>query len=773
MECLTTALHQCRQMSAAWVSITCQISTNYTKRHHDKSTSTGFSRLLKSAPCHSRFSSGLRCGVLVLALAALFAEGASGQSATHSGSGESVHGLQPLHANPPGQPSVSGTLLPWHPVTLDFDGPVLSEQGVPNPFRDYRMSVQFDHVNSGLTLEVPGYFAADGNAAESGATSGTVWRAHLAAPLIGQWTYCAKFHSGANLATSLDPNNGIPLAFHGETGLFTIAVPTSPSPGFLSDGMLISTGETFLRHAGNGKPFLKFGANSPENFLAYVGFDQTPDGQHVYAAHNGDWTNGDPSWHGGLDGRSIIGALNYLAQKGMNALYMLTFNVNGDGDDVWPWTSKTERLRYDCSKLDQWEIVFEHMDRLGISMQLVLQEQENDNGPLALDGGSLGLQRKIYQRELIARFGHHLGLILNLGEENQNTTAEQLSFYDRFRALDAYGHPIVVHTFPTSIPTVYPPLLAAGALEGASLQVAQLSDIHQTVLDVRQWSLDAQRPWAVTLDEIGPPEAGVIPDSDDYWHTQVRHLALWGSLMAGSAGCEWYFGYSYPHNDLDCEDWRSRDNLWDITRAAKEFFELYLDFDAMVPADELVVMGNAWCLANPGIEYALYQPAAQEIVLDLQNYTGSFDVAWYDPRNGGELLPGSVTSIIGPGLVSLGTAPQGYDWAVRVRHANSPPQFQTAGAWPNPYTGQGLLNFGAFIHDPNGPQDLVSVNLSVVLPSGSSLMTVPLEYAGNDFWTMSYDVPSSILVGGTWAMATQAIDSAGNVKTAFGTFEVL
>ena len=38
---------------------------------------------------------------------------------------------------------------------------------------------------------------------------------------------------------------------------------------------------------------------------------------------------------------------------------------------------------------------------------------------------------------------------------------------------------------------------------------------------------------------------------------------LWGNLMAGGAGVEWYFGYTFPHNDLNCENWRNRDHMWD------------------------------------------------------------------------------------------------------------------------------------------------------------------------------------------------------------------
>jgi hypothetical protein len=74
---------------------------------------------------------------------------------------------------------ITGELKRWHKVTLTLDGPSASEAGTPNPFMDYRMNVTFSNTVSGLTYLVPGYFAADGNASETSATSGNKWRAHL------------------------------------------------------------------------------------------------------------------------------------------------------------------------------------------------------------------------------------------------------------------------------------------------------------------------------------------------------------------------------------------------------------------------------------------------------------------------------------------------------------------------------------------------------------------------------------------------------------------
>ena len=44
---------------------------------------------------------------------------------------------------------------------------------------------------------------------------------------------------------------------------------------------------------------------------------------HHYQPHVEDWRPGDPTWEGGK-GKGIIGALNYLASKGMNSVYFLT-----------------------------------------------------------------------------------------------------------------------------------------------------------------------------------------------------------------------------------------------------------------------------------------------------------------------------------------------------------------------------------------------------------------------------------------------------------------
>jgi len=547
---------------------------------------------------------------------------------------------------------ISGELKKWHTVTLSFFGPETAEDAAPNPFTDYRLDVIFK-CGDGRYL-VPGYYAADGNAAESGADSGRIWRVHFVPDREGTWTYRASFRAGPGIAIADDPT-----AFDSIEGSFTIGPTDKAGRDHRGKGLLRYVGQRYLQFAETGECFLKGGADSPENFLAYHEFDQTPP-SHRYDPHAGDWQPGDPTWRGSK-GKNIIGALNYLAGKGMNSVYFLTMNVRGDGKDVWPWTSSEERMRFDCSKLDQWEIVFSHMDRKGIMLHVVTQEQENDQ---LLDGGELGPQRRLYYRELVARFAHHLALVWNLGEENTNTDEQRKAFAEYIRALDPYDHPIAVHTFPGQIAAVYEPLLGWPHLEGPSLQMGKMQRTHEETLKWVGLSAQAGRPWFVCLDEIGPANTGVKPDTDDPHHDDVRRYALWGNLMAGGAGCEWLFGYGYPNDDLSCEDWRSRDRMWDLTRGALEFFQDHLPFVEMYSADSLVEGEGAWCLAMPGQVYAVYAWPATNLRLRLPQ--GRFRVYWYNPREGGPLVPGAV--VRGPGMADVGKPPSSpdEDWGIVV-----------------------------------------------------------------------------------------------------------
>jgi hypothetical protein len=390
--------------------------------------------------------------------------------------------------------------------------------------------------------------------------------------------------------------------------------------------------------------------------------------------------------------------LNYLAQKGANTFSFLPYNAGGDGDNVWPFVQRDDKLHYDCSKLEQWAIVLDHANRLGLHQHFKLQENEIDDNRVghdhesrevaeSLDGGKLGRERMLYCRELIARFGHGLALNWNLGEENTQSSEEIRQMAAFIRRTDPYHHHIVIHTFPDQQDRVYAPLLGEqSVLTGASLQ-NPWNVAHRRTLKWILQSTRAGKPWVCANDEQNPASMGVPPDPGYAGHSgearlndvvytlhDIRKLCLWGTLMAGGAGVEYYFGYELPQNDLVCNDFRSRDRSWDYCRIALGFFhDNAIPFWEMNCSDELV--GNAqhdnsrYCLAKPGEVYVIYLPDGGPARLDLTGHTGTYRVGWFDPRNGGELLTGSVAAVSAGTDVELGLPRQdaGQDWAVVVR----------------------------------------------------------------------------------------------------------
>ena len=172
--------------------------------------------------------------------------------------------------------SVSGDLRQWHKVTLTFTGPNADETAVsPNPFMDYRLSVMFSHESGSPTYNVPGYFAADGNAANSSAASGNKWHAHMAPDKTGRWNYRVSFVTGKGVALAA-PSAGQGVApLHGRTGSIQIAATDKRAPDFRARGRLQYAGKHYLQFAGSGEHFLKLGADSPETLLAYADFDGT------------------------------------------------------------------------------------------------------------------------------------------------------------------------------------------------------------------------------------------------------------------------------------------------------------------------------------------------------------------------------------------------------------------------------------------------------------------------------------------------------------------
>jgi hypothetical protein len=612
-------------------------------------------------------------GVGVGATQVLVAPGGSVQSFSESTKGDKASdGTSDSFAA-----QVSGELKQWHAVSVTFDGPQSGETATPNPFTDYRLDVTFTGPSE-QTYKVPGYFAADGNAGETGAISGNKWRVKFCPDAPGTWQYRASFVQGAKIAAQ--PTGGTSAGFFdGATGSFVVAATDKPATGvdLRGKGKLEYVNDHYLRFR-NGSSFIKSGSNIPETFLEYNDFDGTPPNLD-YANHVVDWRTGDPTWMNGK-GKGIIGAVNYLSGLGVNAMYFLTMNAYGDGRKAWPWTGADNTTNYDCSKLDQWDVVFSHMDKMGMMLHVVLSETENESYFEIKELGAAGgfaPTRKIYYREMIARFGYHLAVTWNIGEENgmsdsstygaANTTQQRKDASDYLRQVAYSKDNITVHNGDSGDDSIYAPLLGYESLTGPEIQWGQNSDEHGKVLYWRNASHANGHRWVVSLDE---------PWSSQTTMDQFRVWDVWGSYMAGAGGCEFF-----QTGDAMFDDFRTKEAFYLTVARARRFIENNVPFASMDPADSLLSGAAGYVLAKAGQSYLIYLPAGGTASLDLTGVSGTFDVRWFDPRNGGALQTGGVAGVTGGTVKSLGAPPNnpGLDWAalVQLRAVGSPPTAPT------------------------------------------------------------------------------------------------
>ncbi len=583
---------------------------------------------------------------------------------------------------------VEGELQQWHKITLVFNGPETSEWAKENPFLDFKLEATF--TNGTKSYTVPGFFAADGNSAETSADAGNIWKIHFRPDITGTWNYRISFRKGKDIVVKDGENMGEPVEGDGIEGSFEVTASDKTGDDFRAKGRIINGGKGYFKFQDSDEIWIKNGADSPENFLAFADFDQTlryslktevREGEadpkkslHKYEPHFADWKQGDPTWQNGK-GKTIIGALNYLQSVGVNSVYMLTMNILGDGKDVWPYTDHNERYRFDCSKLDQWELVFDHMEKLGIMNHFVLQETENE---CLLDNGYTDVQRKLYLRELVARFGHHLAVSWNIGEENGpanwspigQTEAQKKDMMNFLKQVNGYPSIVVLHTHSNDShqDEYLNPMLGFENMDGPSMQIGDPARVHKRIKKWIDESEKSEKRWLVNLDEIGPAWKGVMPDSHDAQHDTVRQDCLWGTLLAGGAGVEWYCGYRYPHNDLNLDDFRSRDTWWKQSALATRFVQQF-PLEEMKCSDELVNIKDAFCLEKPGEIYIAYLPAGTQNAKINLSGDKIFSIKWFNPREGGEMQAGNVETVQGKGFQSVGNplSESEKDWVVVVQ----------------------------------------------------------------------------------------------------------
>jgi hypothetical protein len=165
----------------------------------------------------------------------------------------------------------------------------------------------------------------------------------------------------------------------------------------------------------------------------------------------------------------------------------------------------------------------------------------------------------------------------------------------------------------------------------------------------------------ISTSAILPRSSGkkvIINDTDHsfYW-TLLRAKGqdeqrawVWENLMQGNQ-CLFMDPYLDPsHNPGRNNPLRGRpDTYWDVIRKAmgqSRVYALHINLAQMIPHGDLASTG--FCLANPGIEYVVFQPQdKREFTLSLADATGMLSAEWYSISKSTVI---STTTVYGGGL---------------------------------------------------------------------------------------------------------------------------
>ena len=616
------------------------------------------------------------------------------------------------------KPKVSGEQQVWRAVTLDFEGPESSETATINPFTDYRFDVIFSQGER--EFQVPGYFAACGNAAENGCEAGNIWRAHFTPDAPGKWSYKVSFKQGDNVI--LGGTGKAVKHLDGEAGTLSIADVTTGSTDPRDKGRLIYDGRRYLHYSGTGEVFFKAGSDMPENMLAYEGFDGTPNRggfRKSWSAHAVDAAGIDLERYGWAGrGANILGSVAYLANEGLNAFSFLTFSLGGDDQNVFPhllkvspeeyeallprdqWDQGVYKTRFDVSKLDQWQRVWDYGNDRGMFLHFKLQELENNS---FMDGGDAGIERTAYIRQIVARAGHYLALNWNNGEENTQSLEQERASIALIAEIDPYQHHRVTHTYSGRKIRYFPMLGDGSMLTGISNQgrSAEFTEVRGEIAEWVLRSTAAGKPWAMASDEQGGGQQGVPVDAD-YPDSKlpsprqfpdkrraVRAHVLWGTLTAGGYGVEYYGGYGSGCGDLRCEDHHARASKWRDAAAALKFWREHIGADAYEMEPLNLDSGTDepyWFGRRDASKFVVYAHNGKRIKERGMAESSRYRVSWFDPTTA-ELVASTErdtqarnSNIPRFDLLDTGSAPNdtGSDWVLLIERIGPTPMGEAA-----------------------------------------------------------------------------------------------
>lgn len=497
-------------------------------------------------------------------------------------------------------------------VEISFTGPLsIGLDPEINPF-----ALQVDVVLQSPddeTINVPAFYDGDGN----GGIDGDVWKFRFSPYQTGVWHFTVSSAGG-----QIDQYEG---SFEVVSNT-NCRADNDPEIDLNCLGRLEYVGEHYLKFR-DGDYWIKAGLDDPENFIGTA---------------FGDW-------------EAKRSQIDFLSEMGINSIYVITNNIDGDRKDTWPWMgetpaqAKTNHDRFDVAKLQEWEDFFSYVQQKGIVLHLVLND----------DSAWSGYDQEMYIREMVARFGHHPGIIWNIGEEANEiySNSEQEDLAAKIKDVDPYNHPVTVHRKSPW------PFLGNQKFDLASIQIgdggsdfstARLMDYNAIVLEHREQSTLQGHTIPIMIDET-PRITEVDQEIRKKFRTQVLY-----PIFFGGGNFELHYRDAYGQSgSVTIEDLQPL--IMDMVRLRRMLESL--PFTGMQPCNELLSNPGNICFGDQGKVYAIYFPEGGSESLDFTQQEGEFSATWFDPRTG----ESDMAEVVEDGQVNILTAPDNNDWVLLLK----------------------------------------------------------------------------------------------------------
>jgi hypothetical protein len=498
-------------------------------------------------------------------------------------------------------------------VEISLSGP--ASIGLDPQNNPFGLQVDVELLNPGGELmTIPAFFDGDG----SGGLDGDVWRFRFVPDQPGIWDYSVRSDErmldGLHGSFEVGPNTFCNQEGEIETNLFC-------------KGILRHTGAYYLQFQ-NGEYWIKTGLDDPENFLGSA---------------FGDW-------------QAKRNQVDLLSHMGVNSIYAITNNIDGDRRDTWPWIGESEAQakinfdRFDLAKLREWDDFFAYAQQRGIVLHLVLND----------DSAWTGYDLQLYLREMVARFGYLPGIIWNVGEEANEVFSdlEQENLAGLLQDQDPFDHPVTVHR---KAPW---PFLGNPAFDLTSIQMgdgssdfslARLLDYNEIVIEHRQRSDQLDHVIPIMIDET-PRITEVNRSTREKFRTQVLF-----PIYLGGGNFELHYRDAYGQNGLvTIQDLEPLIEDMIILRRVLE----NLPFAEMQPCNQLLSNPDNLCFGESGQQYLIYLPGGGTDVIDLPGTSSPISADWVDPRTG-EMQRVDIDGNDPPLPIS---APDEQDWMLLIRN---------------------------------------------------------------------------------------------------------